>query len=140
MAIYLSVAAAIAAAAAITTRLDLGGKIEIYDGSRPATADTPVGSQVKLIEFTIPAPGYSAPADVPGQTYVEAVGSAIESADPLANGTAAWARVKDSNGDVVFDGNVGTSASTAFARLSSTTITLGVGVSVLSSSYRMPKQ
>lgn len=140
MAIYFTVASAIAAALAITSQFDTGGTIEIYDGAKPATPETAVTNQNLLVSFVIPNNGFAAPADVPGQNYVEAVGAAIAAADPVMSGTATWARVKDSGGDVVFDGNVGTSASNAYARLSSTAITVGVGVSVLSHVYRQPKQ
>lgn len=140
MAIRYSIATAILAANAVVDRLDTGGTIEVYDGAQPATADTAITTQNLLVEFDIPAPGFGPAADVVGQTYVEAVGAAIASADPVAAGTATWARVKNTDGDVVFDGNVGNAASTAYARMSSTTVTLGVGISVLSHTYRQPKQ
>lgn len=140
MAIYFTVASAVAAALAITSQFASGGKIEIYDGTRPTKPEDAVTNQNLLVTFNIPNNGFAAPADVAGQNYVEAVGAAIPAADPVMSGTATWARVKDSAGAVVFDGNVGTSASSAYARLSSTAITVGVGVSVLSHVYRQPKQ
>lgn len=140
MAIRYSIATAILAANAVVDRLDAGGTIEIYDGAQPATADDAITTQTLLVEFDIPSPGFGPATDVVGQTYVEAVGAAIASADPVAAGTATWARVKNTAGDVVFDGNVGNAASTAYARMSSTTVTLGVGISVLSHTYRQPKQ
>lgn len=140
MAIKYAVAVALAACNAIVDRLDAGGTIEIYDGAQPATANDAVTSQTLLVSFNIPAPGFGPATDVGGQTYVEATGAAIASADPVAGGTATWARVKDNNGAVVFDGNVGNAASTAYARMSSTTVTVGVGISVLSHTFRQPKQ
>jgi len=140
MAIKYSTAVALAACNAIVDRLDAGGTIEIYDGVQPATADTAVTNQNLLVTFQVPAPGFGPATDVAGQTYVEATGAAIESADPVAGGTATWARVKDNGGAVVFDGNVGNAASTAYARMSSTAVTVGVGISVLSHTFRQPKQ
>jgi len=140
MPIYFTVAAAIAAAQAVTQRFDTGGKIEVYDGTKPATADTAITTQNKLVEFIIPSPGFGPAADVPGQSYVAAPGNPVPAADPVAAGTATWARIKDSNGNTVYDGNVGNAASTAYVRMSSTQVQLGVGVSPLSHEYRQPKQ
>ena len=53
----------------------------------------------------------------------------------IASGTATWARVKDSDGTVVFDGSVGTSGTdfiiTSTTVVSGQTVTLTVGALTL---------
>lgn len=81
------------------------GYIRIYDGSQPANADTAVGAQVLLAELRFGADAFGAASG--GTITANAITS-----DPSANatGTAAWARVLQSNGStVMFDGSVGTS-------------------------------
>ncbi len=137
--IRFSSATAIAAVDAVVAKLDAGGSIEVYNGIIPANSDTAIGTQVKLVTFVIPAPGYGDATSTAGQTYAEALGEAIAPAIPVAAGTATWARVKDNAGNTVFDGDVGNAASSAMVKMSTTTVTQGVGVSVLSSAYRQAK-
>lgn len=139
MTMFFSNDLAIAACDAVAAKFVNGGKILVYTGARPTTPETAVGSQVKLVEFAIPAPGYAAAAVPSGQSYAEAVGAAIAAGTPTATGTAAWCRVVDNNGKVWFDGDVGNGASSAYLRMSTTALVTGVGVSVLSSVYRQSK-
>jgi hypothetical protein len=81
------------------------GTIQVWSGAVPAAAgDAPAGTL--LATFTLADPGFAASA---------AAVKALD-ADPdlttttVASGTPAYARALDSNGVVVFDGTVGTSA------------------------------
>lgn len=128
-------AAASAAADAVTARVDAGagaGKLRIYDGSQPATADTAIGAQVKLAELTFSDPAFGAASN--GVATANAI-TADSSAD--ATGTAAWFRVVDSNGTTVFDGTVGTSG--ADLNLNTTSIVAGAEVAVSSLTYTQSK-
>ena len=81
------------------------GKLCIYDGSQPATADTAITSQVKLAELTFGSTAFGAASD--GVSTANAI-TQDSSAD--ATGTAAWFRCWKSNGtDELCDGSVGTS-------------------------------
>jgi hypothetical protein len=99
---FLADQAANAAADAVCALLD-GGSLRIYDGTQPATANTAVGSQVKLAELAFDTPAFD-----PAVAGV-ATANAITSANALATGTATWFRAVTSGGATVFDGSVGTS-------------------------------
>ena len=80
-----------------------GGKLRIYDGAQPATADTAVGAQVLLAELTFANPAFG--AGVAGVATANAI-----TGDPTADATgdANWFRALKSDGvTVVYDGTVG---------------------------------
>ncbi len=79
------------------------GFIDIYDGTRPATPETAVVLQTKLVRCTFGATAFAA-ASAGSKSA-----NAITSGTGLAAGTAAWARLLKSNGTACFDVNVGTS-------------------------------
>lgn len=135
--INLANAAMIAAADAVTDLLSAGGQIRIYTAPMPASPQVAISTQTLLATFELPVPGYD-PATVTGD-LATAVGDAIASVNPVAAGTAAWARVVDSTGATVFDGDAGLTGSTAFARLSSLSLTPAVPISVQSSTYSVPR-
>lgn len=100
------------------------GKLRIYDGTQPATADTAIGAQVLLAELTFNATAFS--AAVAGVATANAI-TQDSSAD--ATGTATWFRALRSDGSTaVMDGSVGTATSNIV--LNSVAISAGAAVSV----------
>jgi hypothetical protein len=97
----LGVDAANYAADAVGTRLN-GGYARIYSGSRPATADTDITTQVLLAEAQFSDPAFEA-ADG-GEITAEAIAEVT----CIIGGTAAWYRAVRSNGTTVeYDDTVG---------------------------------
>ncbi len=87
---------------AFTTLLD-GGRLDVYDGAQPASADTPVAGQRLLVSLSLGNPSYG-----------PAVGGVAELAAPVsglcvATGIATWYRLAKSDGAPVEDGSVGLS-------------------------------
>lgn len=105
--------------------------IEIRSGTQPADADT-TATGTLLATLTCADPAFDAASG----------GSAAIDADPDLSatasntGTASWARVKDSDGDTIFDGSVGTSG-TDFI-ITSTSITSGQTVTLTSGTVSIP--
>lgn len=99
------------------------GKLRIYDGVQPATADTAVGAQVLLAELTFGADAF--PAAAAGVITANAI---TQDSSANATGTATWARILASDGTTVwFDGSVGTSAANVI--LNTVSIVSGAAVS-----------
>lgn len=121
-------AAVSAAADAVTTLLN-SGKLRIYDGTQPATANTAITTQTLLAELTFNATAFGAATN--GVATANSI-TADTSAD--ASGTATWFRALKSDGSTpVFDGSVGTSS--ADLVLNSTSISSGAQVSVTAFTY-----
>lgn len=100
------------------------GRLKIYDGTQPATADTAVTSQVVLADLTMNATAFG--SAVAGVATANAI-TQDSSAD--ATGTATWFRLyKSDNSTVICDGSVGTSS--ADLVLNSVAISSGAAVSV----------
>lgn len=117
---------------ALSDLLD-NGYLRIYDGTRPATADTAIGAQVLLAELRFNA--IASGAAVAGVLTFNAL-----TADASANatGTATWFRALKSDGTTaVFDGEAGLSASDL--NLNAVAIVAGVELSVTTFSYTQPK-
>jgi hypothetical protein len=104
--------------------------IELRSGTQPANADAADVGTV-LATFTCADPAFETPAS--GSMDVDANPDLTATAS--ATGTASWARMKDSNGVVVFDGSVGTSGAdytiTSTSIVSGQTVTLTVGALTL---------
>jgi hypothetical protein len=102
-----------------------GGTIRIYDGLRPATAESAIGSQVNLVTFTL--------ADPAGTVSNGVFTGASPAAALVAHtGTAAWARVADSSAGTVFDGDVGAAGSGALIEIDNISLVEGGYCSVTS--------
>ena len=125
--------AAVNAGANAEAVLANNGYLRIYDGTRPATADTAVGTQVLLAELRMNATAFG--AAVAGVITANAL-----TADASANagGTASWFRMLGSDGTTaLWDGEAGTE--TADLILNTLTIGLGAAVSVTSLVHTVPK-
>ena len=131
----LSNAARNAAIAAVTARIDNGsgaGKIRIYSGTKPAGPDTALSGQTLLAEFTCQDPAFTA-----GATGVQTLDvTPAMTTVGLAAGTAAWARMVDSNNVAEIDLTVGTSAADLI--LNTTTISVGLALEITSGSLTQP--
>ena len=114
-----------------------GGKLQIYDGARPANPQTAVTTQVKLLEFTLNNPAFNA-ATMQAANLAQALAnvSGIPDATGLANSTASWGRVLDSSGNAVWDGDVGTG--TTDFQLVTTTISTTSAVTLTSITITQP--
>lgn len=110
-----------------------GGKLRLYDGVRPTTGDTALGSQVQLAELTMGTPAFG--AAVAGVITANAI-TQDSAAD--ASGTATWYRMWKSDGTTpLWDGTVGTSDADLI--LNTTSISAGVIVQVSSFTMTLPK-
>lgn len=128
--VRISTAANQAAADAIADLLDAGaaaGTITIYTSPQPANANTAITTQTQLAQITLADPAFDA-ADSTGR--VDLQGVPLDDTNADATGTAAWARWRDSNGNTVFDCDVGTSGATL--NLNTTSIVSGGVVSITS--------
>lgn len=113
--------AAVNAEATALSALFNSGYIDIYDGTQPASADTAVSTQNKLVRLTFGATAFGAPANG------VLTANAITGGTATASGTAGWFRVVKSDGTtVIMDGSVGTASANIV--LSTTTITSGITV------------
>ena len=108
----------------IASAIGNAGLLRIYDGTQPASPDTAVGTQVKLVELTCGTPfAGSASGGV-------LTANAIASVNALASGTASWFRITTSGGTAKVDGTVGTSGTDLI--VDNTSIGSGQQVSVTS--------
>lgn len=97
------------------------GTISIYTASQPANANTAVSGQTLLGTLTFADPAFGATTTSGVATAGTITGD--NSAD--ATGTAAWARIADSNGATIFDCDVGEAADSATITLDSKSIVSG---------------
>lgn len=128
-------AAASAAADAVVDRIDAGagaGTIKIYSGTIPTDADTAIGAQVLLATLPFSDPAFGAASN--GVATANAITSDT-SAD--ATGTAAWARIADSDATTVMDVTVGTSGDDI--NFNTVSFVAGATVSITALTYTQPK-
>lgn len=107
------------------------GKVLIYSGAQPATADT-TETGTLLVTFTLNNPAFSAAAS----GIKDLIVSPALTATAAATGIAGWVRVTDSAGAKVFDGSVATSG--ADFTINSTSITSGQTVNLTAGSITDP--
>lgn len=81
-----------------------GGKIKVYDGTQPATADTAIDSQTLGVTLTFNATAFGSPS---GGVLTA---NAITSGTAVADITPTWARILKSDGStVIMDVSAGAS-------------------------------
>jgi hypothetical protein len=116
------------------------GKLRVYTGAQPTDANTAIGAQSLLGEFTMNATAFAASVASGTAPTRNAVATANVIADITASatGTAAWFRLLKSDGTtVLFDGTVGTSG--CDLNLTDITITTGETMSVTSFTVTNPE-
>jgi len=108
-----------------------GGTIKFYTGTQPATGEAALSGNTLLGTLTFSDP--AAPGASSGTLTFSGI-TQDSSAD--ATGTAAWARIQDSNGNNVFDVDVGTSGATI--NLNTTSIVTGGPITMSSFTITIP--
>lgn len=121
-----------AMADAITTRIGTSGKLRIYSGTEPATADTALSGNTLLADFTLSATAFGAASS--GTITLNGTPLTVAAA---ASGTATFFRILKSDATtVVCQGTVATSGGQL--NLNTTAITASVNVTVTSGTINMP--
>ena len=114
-----------------------GGELAIYDGARPANADTAISTQTKLVDFTLGTPAFD-PAVVAGAGGT-ATATDIAAVQALATQTATFFRMTSTDGTRTIDGTVSDTSGAGDLKLSSTAVIAGIDVTVVSLTITMPK-
>jgi hypothetical protein len=130
MAARITTAARNAAADAVVDLVDGGagaGKLRIYTGSQPATADT-AASGTLLVDIALADPAFGT-----ASSGAAALAGTPRSNTASAAGTAGWFRVLDSNNVAVFDGAIGVELT-----LDNNSIASGQTVNITSLTYTQP--
>lgn len=95
-----------------------GGKLRLYDGTRPADADTAISGQTLLVEFSLPNPAGTVTSGV-------FTGASLSPAMISVSGTPDFARVLDASNGTIFDADVGVSGSGSVIELNNLSLTSG---------------
>lgn len=135
MATRLSTASRNAASDAVVDRLDAGSgaaTVEIRSGTQPASAND-VASGTLLCTVTLSDPAFGS-----SSSGTASLAGVPLSGTGVANGTAGWARFKDSDGNVVLDGSVTATGGGGQIELATTTISTGLTVQVTSLTVTTP--
>jgi hypothetical protein len=127
-----------AQADALATLIDAGvgaGTIKIYTigSGMPAHPATAITDQTLLGTLTFSNPCVAAPAAAGVLTF----DSITQDAGADDDGTAAWARIADSDGNAIFDVNVGESDESII--LNTVNIVAGGPISITSFTYTVPE-
>jgi hypothetical protein len=108
--------------------------IKLYSGTQPADANTGLSGNTLLATFTMDNPMFGA-----SSAGVITLGSTPRTTTGAAAGTATWARCETGGSGgigTVFDCDVGTASATLI--LNTTTISVGVDVSITAGTITMP--
>lgn len=121
------------AAADAVTALANSGKLRIYSGTKPATADTALSGNTLLAELTMNATAFGA-----ASAGVATANSITSDSSADATGTATFFRLFKSDGTtVICDGTVGTSG--CDLNINTTSIVAGAVVAVSAFTYTQSK-
>jgi hypothetical protein len=122
--------------AALLAAIEVGsdpGVLEIYSGAIPASPETaPGGGNTLLATLTLSDPAGA----VAGGVLTFAPIGEDKSADPTP--VAAWGRLKDGDGDAIFDANLGTVAGQFVIVINTTSIVAGGPVQISSAVISIP--
>jgi hypothetical protein len=134
MALKLSTALAIAQLQAACDAAD-GGELVIYQGTAPASVDTPISTEIPLVVFTLDTPSFEAPAS----SSVGATAEMIAPAPAIAatTGTAQFFRIFDAGGDAIFQGGVSDSPGSELT-VASTAVVSGVSIAIVEFKLNQP--
>lgn len=119
---------------AVETRVDVGSgaaTIKLYSGTQPADANTGLSGNTLLATFTLDNPAFGA-----ASSGTITLAGTPRATTGVAAGTATWARCESSDPFTIFDCDVGTSAATLI--LNTTTISVGVAVSITAGTLTQP--
>ncbi|MGW6296703.1 hypothetical protein [Streptomyces sp. NPDC055058] len=133
MTVFISSAARSAAADAVVDLVDAGtgaGKLQIRSGTQPAGPDS-TATGTLLAEVTLADPAFAAASG-----GVAALAGTPLSATAVANGTASWFRILDSDGVAVMDGSVGMSSADLI--VNTTAVSTGLDVEITDGTATMP--
>jgi hypothetical protein len=132
--VKLSVLAKNAILDALTAQLGAGALIDLYDGTKPASPDTAVSTQNKLVTLTGATP--FAPAASGGVLTAGAIANGSGSVAAGSGKTATWARISTSGGTAKIDVTV--AAAGADLNINNPNIATGQTVSVSSFTITAP--
>lgn len=125
----LSTAAKNAALNAVTAAAN-GGTVEVYDGAQPASPDSAVTTQRKLVTLALSGTAFG------GASGGAAAANPVSVAAAALTGTASWFRMKSSAGTALVDGSVGLSG--CDLNLTAVAINAGDGVALAPPSLTQP--
>ena len=109
-----------------------GGSINFYSGTQPANANTALSGNTLLCTLTYGSPAYGAASGG------SATANMITAGVIAAGGTAAWARIFESDGTTaVIDCSVDVTGNTPDIVVPTTTFTVGVTVTMTSNTLSL---
>ena len=104
-----------------------GALIRVYSAAQPATPETAIGAQVKLVTMTMNANGFPDNAAAAGVTTANPVTSSMV----IANGTTTWFRIVNAaDTQVLADGSVGPAGDGNTWNLTIASVTLVISQSI----------
>jgi len=119
---------------AVNTRVNVGSgaaTVKVYSGTQPADANTGLSGNTLLATFTLDDPAYGS-----SSAGVITLAGVPRATTGVAAGTATWFRMESSDPFTILDGDVGTSSATLI--LNTTTISIGVAVSITAGTLTQP--